>query len=75
MKIAKIDAHFPDLTDNNRLSSYGEGSTVRAAISRAIADLFRQPQLKSKRIHTINMMVNLATKTARIRPDIALRRT
>lgn len=62
MKIARIEAEFPELPDS-QLSSYGEGSTIRAAISRAVAELFSQPQLKSKRIRTVTMTVNLATKT------------
>ena len=63
MKIATIDAEFSELQGNNRLQAKGEASTIRAAISRAVADLFKQPAVKGKRISTINMTVSLANKT------------
>ena len=63
MKIAKIDAEFTELPGNNRLTGQGEASTIRAAISRAVADLFKQPALKGKRISVVNMTVTLTNKT------------
>lgn len=64
MKIARIEAEFAELKGDNRVSGKGEASTVRAAISRAVADLFKQPALRSKRISTINMTVTLTNKVA-----------
>lgn len=63
MKIARIDAEFSELKGENRLQGYGEGSTIRAAISRAVADLFQKDALQRKRITTINMTVVLGKKT------------
>lgn len=62
MKIAHIEAEFPDLKGDNRATGTGEGSTVRAAISRAIADLFVQDNVRRKRINSVNMTVILTKK-------------
>lgn len=62
MKTARIEAEFPDLKGDNRASGTGEGSTPRAAISRAIADLFKQDNVQRKRISSVNMTVTLTTK-------------
>ena len=66
MKIATIDAEFSELQGNNRLQAKGEASTIRAAISRAVADLFKQPALKGKRISIVNMTVTLQNKTVEV---------
>jgi len=63
MKIAKINAEFTELSGENQLTGQGEASTIRAAISRAVADLFKRPALKGKRISTINMTISLTNKT------------
>ena len=69
MKIARIDAEFSELTGDNRVQGYGEGSTIRAAISRAVADVFKNDALSRKRITTVNMTVNLSNKTAADNPE------
>ena len=63
MKIAVINAEFAELPGNNQLQAQGEASTIRAAISRAVAALFKQPALKGKRISIVNMTVTLTNKT------------
>ena len=63
MKIAVINAEFTELPGNNQLQAQGEASTIRAAISRAVAALFKQPALKGKRISVVNMTVTLTNKT------------
>jgi len=63
MKIAVINAEFAELPGNNQLQAQGEASTIRAAISRAVAALFKQPALKGKRISIINMTVTLTNNT------------
>ena len=69
MKIARIDAEFSELTGDNRVQGYGEGSTIRAAISRAVADVFGSDALNRKRITTVNMTVNLSNKTVEDTPE------
>jgi hypothetical protein len=64
MKIARIDAEFEELKGDNRLQGYGEGSTIRAAISRAVSDIFGSEKLNRKRITSVNMTVKLSNKTA-----------
>jgi phage-related protein len=63
MKFARIQAEFPDLA-GIKLTDCGEATTVRAAISRAVAAIFEHPELRSKRIGVINMSVTLANKAA-----------
>ena len=69
MKIARIDAEFSELSGDNRVQGYGEGSTIRAAISRAVADVFGSDAWNRKRITTVNMTVNLSNKTVEDTPE------
>lgn len=60
MKQAQIEGHFPELRGNCYASGRGQAGTSRAAIARAVADLFTQPNVRGKRIHTVKMTVSLS---------------
>lgn len=59
MKTARIEAQFPDLKGNSYADGKGTASTVRAAISRAISDLFKQPNVRGKHINSFKATVTL----------------
>lgn len=63
MKIARIDAQFPELKGDCYVSSRGEASTPRAAISRAMATMFKNDKLRRKRITTFKATITITTKT------------
>ena len=57
MKKVRIEGQFPDLKGNCYADGNGTGSTVKAAISRAVADLLKDRKLRKKRIHSIVMKI------------------
>jgi hypothetical protein len=59
MKHVRIDGEFPELKGNIYATGDGTGSTVRAAFSRAVDSLFKQPNLKRKRIHNSKFTVTI----------------
>lgn len=62
MKVVMIDAQFPELKGgvcNQR--GKGEGTSVKAAASRAIADLFKQKGLKRKHFSMIKAVISVGT--------------
>ena len=62
MKIAKISAAFPGSYEGNELTGEAEASTVRSAISRALASVLKAPELKRKRITAINLAITISNK-------------
>lgn len=60
MKQAQIEATFPDLKGNCYATARGQGTTARAAIARAVAELFRKGNVRGKRIHAVKMSVSLS---------------
>lgn len=63
MKNVHLDAEFAELRGNNRAVGRGTASTTKAAISRAFADLFKQPNVKHKRVSHINVTVYINDAT------------
>lgn len=61
MKQATVDAQFPELKGDCYATGRGTGSTPRAAIARAVADLFQQRNVRRKRISTIKMRISIST--------------
>ena len=61
MKHVTIQAEFSELKGDNIANGQGDGSTVRAAISRAMADLFKQPNVKRKHISSFNASIVIST--------------
>lgn len=61
MKIARVSAQFPELRGDCYADGKGEGSTVKTAIARAFADLFKQPNVRRKRISSIKATITLTT--------------
>ena len=58
MKRAHIEGQFPELKSGRMYATgKGEGSTVKAAISRAVGDLLKSA--RGKRIHSIKMIVSI----------------
>lgn len=64
MKIARVSAQFPELRGDCYATGKGEGSTVKAAISRAFADLFKQPNVHRKRVSSIKATIILTNDIA-----------
>ena len=62
MKIAIIDARFDLTAGTVYVNGRGRGSTVRAAIARAVADLLKQPKVKRKRFNLFTATVSIGTK-------------
>lgn len=63
MKVCYIEAQFPECKGNCYGSGKGTGSTTKAAISRAVADLLKCSIVRKKRITQITMKVTVNTKT------------
>lgn len=61
MKIAKLSATFPGIDIGDPLTSEGTGCNTKAAISRAIAVLLKSPELKRKRIVSIDVSIDIET--------------
>ena len=57
MKLATINAMFPEVKGNPYRTGRGKGANAKAAISRAFGDVLKQ--VKGKRIHTINATVTI----------------
>jgi hypothetical protein len=62
MKIARIEAQFPELKGNSYADGKGEASTTKAAISRAFSDLLKQPNVRRKHISTIKATITVTVK-------------
>jgi hypothetical protein len=61
MKIAHVEAMFPELKGRHIYrSGRGEGSNPKAAISRAMGDLFKS--VKGKRFSTIKCTITITEK-------------
>lgn len=61
MKVAKVVATFENL-EGVTISQEAEASTVRSAISRALAAVLKAPELKRKRLTVMNLSVDLSNK-------------
>ena len=59
MKIAVVEAQILELRGNTYFTGHGQGSTNRAAISRAFSDLFQQPGINRKRFTTIKATITI----------------
>lgn len=62
MKIATIQGEFPELKGNNLAVGRGQGSTAKAAIARAIADLLKQSNVRRKRITNFRATITILNK-------------
>jgi len=63
MKIANVTANFPGiLAEDGFIQKEAEATTIRSAISRAIAAILKSPQLKSKHLKVINFEVLISKK-------------
>jgi hypothetical protein len=66
MKTAKVVATFPDVLDSVNigivLTGEATSSSIRSAVSRALAEILKSPELKRKRIHNINLTVEITNK-------------
>lgn len=62
MKIATIQGEFPELKGNPVAVGRGQGSTAKAAISRAVADLLRQSNVRRKRITNFRATIVITNK-------------
>lgn len=60
MKIATVEAQILELRGNSYATGRGQGSTSKAAISRAFSDLFKQPNVSRKRFTTIKATITIA---------------
>jgi hypothetical protein len=56
MKSVTVIADFPDLGLDS-VTGTASASTIRSAVSRAIAGIFKTPELKRKRIHKLNLQI------------------
>ena len=59
MKVATVEAQILELKGNSYATGRGQGSTTKAAISRAFADLFKQPNISRKRFTTIKATITI----------------
>jgi len=62
MKTAFVEAEFGELKGNNQATGRGEASTAKAAISRAMGDLLKQPNVRRKHISTIKCTITITQK-------------
>lgn len=62
MKIATVQGEFPELRGNNQAVGRGQGSTTKAAISRAISDLLKQPNVRRKHISNFKAFITVFNK-------------
>lgn len=61
-KVANIEAQFHDLASSRTYQcARGRGTTAKVAISRAFANLLKQPAVTRKHIHTIKATITIAT--------------
>jgi hypothetical protein len=69
MKVAFIEANFPELTvPKARQSGKGEGGTMKVAIRNAVSKLLKNRALAHKRISVISMTCTITEKTE-VDPD------
>ena len=60
LKVVTIEAQFPELNGGAyNQHGRGTGSTVKAAMSRAFADLLGQPKLRRKRFSRFTAIVSV----------------
>lgn len=63
MKIAFIEAFFPELTGGKiNQSGKGEGGTMKVAIRNAVSDLLKNRALAHKRISVIKCTITITEK-------------
>lgn len=63
MKTITIEATFPDLETEGyevKIKETADATTLRSGISRAVAAIIANPELKRKRYTNINMVVSIA---------------
>lgn len=62
MKLATIEGEFAEIKGNNQAVGRGEASNAKAAISRAIGDLLKQPNISHKHISNFKCTVHISNK-------------
>jgi hypothetical protein len=60
MKKVRVQAFIPQLASAHAYQdSEGTGGTLAVALKRAVDQLFENPQLKAKRIHSLKLVVGV----------------
>lgn len=60
MKKVRVQAFIPQLASGHAYQdSEGTGGTLAVALKRAVDQLFENPQLKAKRIHSLKLVVGV----------------